>query len=81
MLDEGWALSELLLHFAIPFGAFSYFRRPREASAASLAYGATVVFGYVATATDSLMAPITAHGLGNMFLYLIPYARCSVLPC
>jgi len=29
-------LSELLLHFAIPFAAFSYFRRPREAFVASL---------------------------------------------
>lgn len=29
-------MSELLLHFAVPFAAFSYFRRPREAFAASL---------------------------------------------
>jgi len=36
MLGEGEALSELLLHFAIPFAAFSYFRRPREAFVASL---------------------------------------------
>jgi len=28
-------LSELLLHFAIPFAAFSYFRRPRKAFVAS----------------------------------------------
>jgi len=36
-----------------------------------LAYGAGVVFGYLATATDSLIAPITAHGFGNLVLYLI----------
>lgn len=36
-----------------------------------LAYGAGVVFGYLATETDSLLAPITAHGFGNMVLYLI----------
>lgn len=29
-------MSELLLHFAVPFAAFSYFRRPREAFIASL---------------------------------------------
>jgi len=29
-------VSELLLHFAVPFAAFSYFRRPREAFLASL---------------------------------------------
>jgi len=36
MLGEGEALSELLLHFAIPFAAFSYLRRPKEAFVASL---------------------------------------------
>ena len=29
-------MSDLLIHFAIPFAAFSYFRRPREAFVASL---------------------------------------------
>jgi len=36
-----------------------------------LAYSAGVVFGYMATVTDSLIAPITAHGFGNVVLYLI----------
>jgi len=36
-----------------------------------LAYGAGVVFGYLATMTDSLIAPIIAHGFGNFVLYLI----------
>jgi hypothetical protein len=34
------------------------------------AYGAGVVFGYMAVATDSLMAPIIAHGVGNLSLYM-----------
>lgn len=34
------------------------------------AYGAAVVFGYIATVTDSLIAPITAHALGNFVLYM-----------
>ncbi|MBO3754893.1 MAG: CPBP family intramembrane metalloprotease [Candidatus Brockarchaeota archaeon] len=36
-----------------------------------LAYGAGVVFGCMAMVTDSLIAPITAHGFGNLVLYLI----------
>jgi len=36
-----------------------------------LAYGAGVAFGCMAVATDSLIAPITAHGFGNLVLYLI----------
>jgi membrane protease YdiL (CAAX protease family) len=40
-----------------------------------LAYGAGVVFGYLATETDSLIAPITAHGFGNMFLYLVALSQ------
>lgn len=36
-----------------------------------LAYGAGVVFGYMAIATESLVAPIIAHGFGNLCLYLI----------
>ena len=36
-----------------------------------LAYGAGVIFGYLATVTDSLIAPIVAHGSGNFVLYLI----------
>jgi len=36
-----------------------------------LAYGAGVAFGYLATVTDSLLAPIIAHGFGNLVLYLI----------
>lgn len=36
-----------------------------------LAYGAGVVFGYLAAVTDSLIAPVTAHGFGNIVLYLI----------
>jgi len=36
-----------------------------------LAYAAGVAFGCLATVTDSLIAPITAHGFGNLVLYLI----------
>jgi len=36
-----------------------------------LAYGAGVAFGYMATVTDSVVAPIIAHGFGNFVLYLI----------
>jgi len=35
------------------------------------AYGAAVVFGCLATTTGSLIAPITAHALGNFVLYMI----------
>ncbi|MBS7652829.1 CPBP family intramembrane metalloprotease [Candidatus Bathyarchaeota archaeon] len=36
-----------------------------------LAYGAGVVFGCLAVSTESLIAPIAAHGIGNLVLYLI----------
>jgi membrane protease YdiL (CAAX protease family) len=36
-----------------------------------LAYGAGIVFGYLAKATGSLVAPMIAHGFGNLVLYLI----------
>jgi membrane protease YdiL (CAAX protease family)/SAM-dependent methyltransferase len=36
-----------------------------------LAYGAGIVFGYLAKATGSLVAPMFAHGFGNLVLYLI----------
>jgi membrane protease YdiL (CAAX protease family) len=36
-----------------------------------LAYAAGVLFGYLARSTGSLIAPITAHGFGNLVLYLI----------
>ena len=36
-----------------------------------LAYGAGIVFGYLAKATGSLLAPMIAHGFGNLVLYLI----------
>ena len=36
-----------------------------------LAYGAGIVFGYLAKATGSLVAPMLAHGFGNLVLYLI----------
>jgi len=36
-----------------------------------LAYGAGIVFGYLAKATGSLIAPMIAHGFGNLVLYLI----------
>jgi len=38
-----------------------------------LAYAAGVAFGCLAVANDSLIAPITAHGVGNFLLYLIVY--------
>jgi len=38
-----------------------------------LAFGAGVVFGYLATVFDSLIAPIMAHGFGNFILYLIVF--------
>lgn len=38
-----------------------------------LAYGAGVVFGYMTTATESLTAPIVAHGVGNLVLYMIAF--------
>lgn len=38
-----------------------------------LAYGAGVVFGYLAMLTDSLTAPMVAHGFGNLVLYLIAF--------
>ncbi len=38
-----------------------------------VAYGAGVVFGCLAIATDSLIAPITAHALGNFVLYMITF--------
>lgn len=38
-----------------------------------LAYGAGVVFGYLAILTDSLIAPVLAHGFGNLVLYLIAF--------
>ena len=37
-----------------------------------LAYGAGVVFGYLAIHMESLVAPIVAHGFGNLMLYMIP---------
>jgi hypothetical protein len=37
-----------------------------------LAYGAGVVFGYLAHHTESLIAPTVAHGFGNLLLYMIP---------
>lgn len=36
-----------------------------------LAYGAGVVFGYLAIKTESLITPIIAHGFGNFVLYVI----------
>ena len=36
-----------------------------------LAYGAGVVFGCLALRMDGLLAPITAHGVGNFVLYVI----------
>ncbi|MEM3694095.1 MAG: type II CAAX endopeptidase family protein [Candidatus Bathyarchaeia archaeon] len=39
-----------------------------------LAYGAGVLFGYLARATDSLLAPMVAHGFGNIVLYLVAMA-------
>lgn len=38
-----------------------------------LAYGAGVVFGYIAITTDSLIAPMAAHGFGNIILYIIAF--------
>jgi len=38
-----------------------------------LAYGAGVAFGYMAVVTDSLFAPIMAHGFGNVVLYMIAF--------
>lgn len=40
-----------------------------------LAYGAGVAFGCLALATDSLIAPVTAHGFGNVVLYLMAFLR------
>jgi membrane protease YdiL (CAAX protease family) len=37
-----------------------------------LAYGAGVVFGYLAIHMESLIAPVVAHGFGNLMLYMIP---------
>ncbi len=38
-----------------------------------LAYGAGVLFGYMATSTGSLIAPVTAHASGNLLLYVITF--------
>jgi hypothetical protein len=38
-----------------------------------LAYAAGVAFGYLAISTESLIAPIVAHGFGNFVLYLIVF--------
>ena len=36
-----------------------------------LAYGAGVVFGYMALKMNSLVAPMVAHGFGNVYLYTL----------
>lgn len=66
ILGDDEALSEPLLHFAIPFAAFSYFRKPREAFAASLIAllpDVDALFGVHRSMTHSLVVVLASCGI------------------